>query len=282
MSFDLSVAPPNPPRRPTRLTAYGDIRIDDYYWMRDRTAPEVIAHLNTENDYTAAIMHDTEALQEQLFQEMRQRIRETDMTAPVEDGGYWYYQRTVAGLNYPIYYTSEQLVIRNNCGFHPGKVRARKEYRGNEAQIDRIRRAGWNDCVGASHRAGGGDCTCKRKGRSCRERNYVDYGKLGLRDVAHSASRRELDPNIAHVWRQCLANCPGEQHSQSQLDLCWSGVVHPQHLSSAGAGAAAPATSTTASLVRAVLHRTIWRHLEWDRTTLWHHCQFADVPERHS
>jgi len=103
MSFDLSVAPPNPPRRPTRLTAHGDIRIDDYYWMRDRTAPEVIAHLNTENDYTAAIMHDTEALQEQLFQEMRQRIRETDMTAPVEDGGYWYYQRTVAGLNYPIY-----------------------------------------------------------------------------------------------------------------------------------------------------------------------------------
>lgn len=99
----LAVAPPNPPQRPARLTAHGDIRIDNYYWMRDRTDPEVLAHLNAENDYTAAVMHDTAALQEQLFQEMRQRIRETDMTAPVEDGGYWYYQRTVEGLDYPIY-----------------------------------------------------------------------------------------------------------------------------------------------------------------------------------
>jgi oligopeptidase B len=104
MSFGSpAAAPPNPPRRPARLTAHGDVRIDDYYWMRNRTDPEVIAHLNAENDYTAAVMRDTEALQEQLFQEMRQRIRETDMTAPVEDGSYWYYQRTVEGLDYPIY-----------------------------------------------------------------------------------------------------------------------------------------------------------------------------------
>jgi oligopeptidase B len=104
MSFGSSAAvPPAPPRRPARLTAHGDIRIDDYYWMRNRTDPEVIAHLTTENEYTTAVMRDTEALQEQLFQEMRQRIRETDMTAPVADGGYWYYQRTVAGLEYPIY-----------------------------------------------------------------------------------------------------------------------------------------------------------------------------------
>ncbi|MCB0051217.1 MAG: oligopeptidase B, partial [Caldilinea sp.] len=45
----------------------------------------------------------TEDLQERLFQEMRGRIKETDMTAPVEDGGFWYYERTVQGLNYPIY-----------------------------------------------------------------------------------------------------------------------------------------------------------------------------------
>lgn len=104
MSFgSLAAVPPTPPRRPARLTAHRDIRIDDYYWMRNRVDPEVIAHLTAENEYTTAVMRDTEALQEQLFQEMRQRIRETDMTAPVADGGYWYYQRTVAGLEYPIY-----------------------------------------------------------------------------------------------------------------------------------------------------------------------------------
>lgn len=95
--------PPIPARRPTRLVAHGDVRIDDYYWLRDRTNPEVIAYLQAENDYAAAVMADTTALQETLFQEMRSRIRETDSTTPVADGGFWYYQRTVAGLDYPIY-----------------------------------------------------------------------------------------------------------------------------------------------------------------------------------
>ncbi|HAJ37643.1 MAG TPA: oligopeptidase B [Chloroflexi bacterium] len=95
--------PPAPLRRPTRLVAHGDVRIDDYYWLRNRTDPAVIAYLQAENDYAGAAMADTAALQESLFQEMRGRIRETDSTAPVADGGYWYYQRTVAGLDYPIY-----------------------------------------------------------------------------------------------------------------------------------------------------------------------------------
>ncbi|MFO7634880.1 MAG: S9 family peptidase, partial [Caldilinea sp.] len=104
MSFVTgAVQPPNPARRPARLVAHGEIRIDDYYWMRDRNDPAVIDHLTAENEYAVALMRGTESLQEELFQEMRRRIRETDSTAPVEDGGYWYYQRTVEGLNYPIY-----------------------------------------------------------------------------------------------------------------------------------------------------------------------------------
>ena len=102
-SYASDVQPPQPPRRPTRLVAHGDVRIDDYYWMRDRTSQEVLDHLAAENAYAAAVMQSTEDLQERLFQEMRGRIKETDMTAPVEDGGFWYYERTVQGLNYPIY-----------------------------------------------------------------------------------------------------------------------------------------------------------------------------------
>ena len=74
--------PPAPPRRPTRLVAHGDVRIDDYYWLRDRTNPEVLDYLRAENDYAAAAMRTTEPLQAALFEEMRGRIQETDSTAP--------------------------------------------------------------------------------------------------------------------------------------------------------------------------------------------------------
>jgi oligopeptidase B len=104
MAFRFTaVQPPAPMRRPTQLTIHGDVRIDDYYWLRHRDDPEVIAYLTAENAYTAAVMRDTEPLQEALFQEMRGRIQESDSTVPVQDGIYWYYRRTVAGLNYPIY-----------------------------------------------------------------------------------------------------------------------------------------------------------------------------------
>jgi oligopeptidase B len=104
MAFRFTaVQPPVPMRRPTQLTIHGDVRIDDYYWLRHRDDPEVIAYLTAENAYTAAVMRDTEPLQEALFQEMRGRIQESDSTVPVQDGTYWYYRRTVAGLNYPIY-----------------------------------------------------------------------------------------------------------------------------------------------------------------------------------
>ncbi len=65
MPFVSQVAlPPAPPRQPTRLVAHGDVRIDDYYWLRDRANPAVIAYLQAENDYARAVMADTASLQE--------------------------------------------------------------------------------------------------------------------------------------------------------------------------------------------------------------------------
>lgn len=63
----MAVAPSNPLRRSTRLTARGDIRIDDYDWMRDRADAAVIAHLNAENGYTATVTRHIETLHELLF-----------------------------------------------------------------------------------------------------------------------------------------------------------------------------------------------------------------------
>ena len=83
-------------------TLHGDIRTDNYFWIREKTNPEVISYLNAENAYTAAKMKHTEALQQRLYDEMLGRIKETDLSVPFRDHGYWYYNRTEKGKSYPI------------------------------------------------------------------------------------------------------------------------------------------------------------------------------------
>jgi oligopeptidase B len=95
--------PPIAPRRPHPITQHGQTRIDDYFWMRERDNPEVIAHLKAENAYADAAMAHTSALQAQLFNEMKGRIKERDASAPAKDGDYFYYTREEAGRQYPIH-----------------------------------------------------------------------------------------------------------------------------------------------------------------------------------
>ena len=84
-------------------TLHGEVRVDDYFWLREKTNPEVTAYLEAENAYTAQQMKHTEALQDKLYQEMLGRIKETDLSVPVFDTGWWYYSRTEQGKNYPIF-----------------------------------------------------------------------------------------------------------------------------------------------------------------------------------
>ena len=90
-------------RRPVTLEAHGDIRTDDWFWLRDKDDPAVIAHLEAENAYTAAVTAGTTALQEALFAEMVARIEETDLSVPVRKGPWLYYGRTREGSNYGIH-----------------------------------------------------------------------------------------------------------------------------------------------------------------------------------
>src|SRR6266571_530175 len=98
------VTPPTPiaPRRPTLLRAHGDERIDDWYWLRNRDDPVVRAYLEAENAYTAAAMAHTVELQQQLFEEIKSRVQETDASAPVRKGPYEYFSRTIEGRQYGI------------------------------------------------------------------------------------------------------------------------------------------------------------------------------------
>ena len=97
------VTPPVATIRPRIDTLHGDIRTDNYFWIREKTNPQVIAYLNAENVYTAAKMKHTEALQQKLYDEMLGRIKENDLSVPYLDNGYWYYNRTEKGKSYPVY-----------------------------------------------------------------------------------------------------------------------------------------------------------------------------------
>lgn len=95
--------PPVAPQKPHELTTHGITRTDPYYWMNQRDSAEVLEYLNAENAYTEAVMAPLTDFREKLFQEMKGRIKETDMSVPYRLRGYWYYVRYEEGKEYPIY-----------------------------------------------------------------------------------------------------------------------------------------------------------------------------------
>jgi oligopeptidase B len=88
---------------PTKLEKHGHSRVDDYYWLRDRNDPEVLAYLAAENEYSDRIMAHTKPLEEKLFEEIKARIKQTDMSVPYKRDGYFYYTRYEQGKEYPIF-----------------------------------------------------------------------------------------------------------------------------------------------------------------------------------
>lgn len=102
--LDPSVATPPIARKIPKIdTLHGEIRVDNYYWLREKKNPEVIAFLEAENSYTAAVMKPTEKLQEVIYNEILTRTKQTDLSVPYRLGEYWYYTRTEEGKQYPIY-----------------------------------------------------------------------------------------------------------------------------------------------------------------------------------
>lgn len=79
--------------KPKTLEKFGDIRIDNYFWLNDRENPEVIDYLNSENDYYNKSTKDTKKFQADLFDEMKSRIKEDDASVPYLYNGYYYITR---------------------------------------------------------------------------------------------------------------------------------------------------------------------------------------------
>jgi len=93
--------PPVAQKVPKVDLIHGDRRVDNYFWLREKSNPDVKAYLDAENAYTDAIMKPTERLQEALYKEMVGHIKETDLSVPFPENGYFYYSRTEQGKQYP-------------------------------------------------------------------------------------------------------------------------------------------------------------------------------------
>lgn len=102
----VRITPPVAKKIPHDVSVHGDLRIDNYYWMRDdkRSDEAVIAHLEAENAYTRQVMKSSKPLQEKLYQELVQRVDKEEDSVPYKKHGYWYYTRYTGDLEYKVYF----------------------------------------------------------------------------------------------------------------------------------------------------------------------------------
>ena len=99
-----SATAPHPEQKPKELiTAWGDKRTDEYYWLNERENPAVKAYLEAENRYADSVLAPVKGIRENLYEELKARIKEDDQTVPYFKNGYWYVARFETGKEYPIY-----------------------------------------------------------------------------------------------------------------------------------------------------------------------------------
>jgi oligopeptidase B len=102
MADQLKLHPPVAKRQPSIREIHGDRVVDEYAWLKHRDDPDTVPYLEAENAYCAAQTAHLGPLQERIFQEIKTRTQETDLSAPARRGPWWYYTRTVEGLQYSI------------------------------------------------------------------------------------------------------------------------------------------------------------------------------------
>ena len=99
----MNIIPPKADKKEKHLEIHGDVRIDNYYWLNERENEEVIDYLERENDYYNKMTAHTKDFQNDLFEEMKGRIKEDDASVPYFYNGYYYITRYEAGKDYPIH-----------------------------------------------------------------------------------------------------------------------------------------------------------------------------------
>ncbi|RWZ46533.1 S9 family peptidase [Labedella phragmitis] len=125
--------PPVAAKRPTPREHHGDVFEDPYEWLRDKESPEVIAHLEEENDFTEASTAHLEGLRGRIFEEIKARTLETDLSVPVREGDHWYYSRSFEGKEYGVHCRAP---ISSPDDWTPPELDADTEVPGEEILLD--------------------------------------------------------------------------------------------------------------------------------------------------
>lgn len=125
----VEIKVPKAKQKAKELKIHGDTRIDNYYWLREKENPEVIDYLNAENEYFFQQTAHTNDFQDQLFQEMKGRIKEDDQTVPYKSNGYFYITKYEVGQQYPVYTRKKgNLKAKSELLFDVNKMAKGHEY----------------------------------------------------------------------------------------------------------------------------------------------------------
>ena len=140
---------PSPKRVDTQRSHHDDIYIDHYEWMRDKSDPEVIAHLEAENAHVEAETADQEPLRQRIFDEIKERTKETDLSVPLRRGAWWYYGRSFEGKQYGVHC---RCPIAGPDDWEPPQLDERTEIPGEQILLDENLEADGHDffALGAS------------------------------------------------------------------------------------------------------------------------------------
>jgi oligopeptidase B len=130
-----NINPPIAAQKEHLLEKHGDVRNDEYYWLKDRKNPEVINYLKAENTYLQKTLKSTETLQKKLFIEMKSRIKEDDSTYPLKDGPYYYYTRFEKGKQYPLYARKTSLEGKEEILFNVNNLARGKNFYSANYQV---------------------------------------------------------------------------------------------------------------------------------------------------
>ena len=129
MKVKTTIKPPIVQKKPKTLTIHNDTRVDNYYWLNEKDNEEVIDYLERENDYLDKILAPTKAFQNNLFEEMKGRIKEDDASVPYKYKGYWYITKFETGKDYPIYIRKkDSLTANEEVLFDANKMAEGHEY----------------------------------------------------------------------------------------------------------------------------------------------------------
>jgi oligopeptidase B len=99
----MKPTPPIPQEIPHRMEAHGKLRVDPFFWMKERNSPKVEKHLKAENRYVKAVLAPVKTVQKKILKELKSRIPPDDQSLPYLERGYYYYRRFEKGKEYPVY-----------------------------------------------------------------------------------------------------------------------------------------------------------------------------------